>query len=147
MLTRPDAQALLLAARTASEELAAARDPDVRRTGAMIARAIGIACAQLLEGTENAAVQECARIAAIYDPAGHAPQIRVAGRQDNPQTHDLHAAQRHLVAGIRAGQFPFGTPAEIRLRDYLLQDIAHKLRIINVKYMARRAIGPAESSV
>lgn len=100
--------------------------------------------AELAEG-DRAAAQAAFRALAIAkaelgaDPATVARELaEIEGLLGRDFAGDLTAAQRALAADIRARRMPVDAAAGVRLRDHLLNAAAHRLRIVNPKYMTRR---------
>jgi hypothetical protein len=133
MLPRPGAADLLEQAQQAFQDHVAQHlQGEAKFAGAMIARVMAIAQAELRDGPAADAL-ELKRIQALYD---------------EPIGDDLTAARKKLAADIRARKFEPGTPRENRLLDGLTSATATRLRAVNVKYMSARARGGrAESSV
>lgn len=114
----------------------------------LIERALEVLRAKLPETLaegDRAAAQAAFRALAIAkaelesDPATIARELaEIEGLLGRDFGGDLDAAQRALVADIRAKRIPADPAAGVRLRDHLLNAAAHRLRIANPKYMTRR---------
>jgi hypothetical protein len=114
----------------------------------LIERALEVLRAKLpdaLPEADQAAAQAAFRALAIAkaeldsDPATVARELaEIEGLLGRDFAGDLNAAQRALVAEIRARRIPPDPAASVRLRDHLLNAAAHRLRIANPKYMTRR---------
>ena len=73
------------------------------------------------------------------DPATIARELtEIEGLLGRDFAGDLDAAQRALAAEIRTRRIPADPAAGVRLRDHLLNAAAHRLRVVNPKYMTRR---------
>jgi len=114
----------------------------------LIERALEVLRAKLpdaLPEGDRAAAQAAFRAIAIAkaelesDPATVARELaEIEGLLGRDFAGDLVAAQRALVAEIRARRIPADPAGNVRLRDHLLNAAAHRLRIANPKYMTRR---------
>jgi hypothetical protein len=133
MLPRPGAADLLEQAQQALQDHVLKHlEGEAKFAGAMVARAIAIAQAELRDGRA----------------ADAAELKRIQGLYDEPIGDDLLAARKKLAADIRARKFAPGTPREVRLLDCLTATTATKLRAVNIKYMAARTRGRhAESAI
>jgi hypothetical protein len=133
MLPRPGAADLLEQAQQAMQEhILKHLEGEAKFAGAMVARVLAIAQAELREG-RLADSHEMKRIQALYD---------------DPLGDDLPAARKRLAADIRARRFEPGTPRDVRLLDCLTSTTATRLRAVNLKYMsARTRGGRAESGM
>lgn len=115
---------------------------------ALIERALEVLRAKLpevLAEGDHVAAQAAFRALAIAkaelesDPATIARELaEIQGLLGRDFAGDLDAAQRALAAEVRARRFPADPAANVRLRDHLLSAAAHRLRIVNPKYMTRR---------
>lgn len=133
MKQRPGVNALLDAALvTLQEELLPTLNGRQKFLGAMIARAVSVAKAEIA-GAAESSLAERNSLSRLYGTA-------VEG--------DLATLRKQLAADIRARKFQPGTPAETRLIDHLVETTAAELRISNTKYLAQRQRGKgAESAV
>jgi hypothetical protein len=114
----------------------------------LIERALEVLRAKLpgvLADGDRAAAQAAFRALAIAkaeldaDPATIVRELaEIEGLLGRDFAGDLPAAQRALAAEIRARRIPADPAGHVRLRDHLLNAAAHRLRLVNPKYMTRR---------